>query len=287
MKKIIILIPLTLILLFIGMVTGINAELPSKPKEETTGSQQKAGRNQRGSDQLPVVVKIIPTEKNEVETEKAAKEKEEKTSNDKRLIRFTGWLAFIALLQLLVFAWQARRLRQTVEATKEAAEAAKNTAESLTHVERAYVFVTIDPPKVEPIYDNERGHEGLFYFNTDIVVWNYGKTPAVINKIHWVISLREAAIPSELEESEIPPGLILGSDKFNRIPILLRILSDEERKQIITRRIPAYCCGRVEYEDVFHGSHVTGFCWEYRPDDFRPLEPWIMPNKYKELNYRT
>lgn len=124
MKKGIILVSLISFMLLITTTVDISAELPSKPKKEATGSQQEAGNNQRGSDQLPIVVKVLPTEKNKVEAENATKEQEEKTFNDKRLVQFTGLLAFIALLQLVVFAWQARCLGRTVEATKEAANAA-------------------------------------------------------------------------------------------------------------------------------------------------------------------
>ncbi|MGO9139163.1 MAG: hypothetical protein ACLP9S_13870 [Syntrophales bacterium] len=190
----------------------------------------------------------------------------------------TGFYAYYAKKQ-------SKKMEETAEATQISADAAKRAADALPVTERAYVFVTIDTQKIELVYDRDRGHEGLFDFGASIRIWNHGRTPAIINKIRGVISLEKATIP-EIEEIEIPTGIVLGNDKWRPIPVSRRI-NDNELKNIAALNTPTYCCGRVEYKDIFNGDHVTGFCWEYSPHDSHPLEDWVISAKYNELNYYT
>ena len=78
---------------------------------------------------------------------------------------------------------QARRLRQSVEATKEAAKAAKDSAGALPAIERAYIFVDMDGEVSRPTCKNIPG-KGNFYFTAPINLINVGKTPAILKKIY-------------------------------------------------------------------------------------------------------
>ena len=277
MKKIITLISLSL--LFIAMTTDLKAESSSKPNKETINTQQKTGSNQRDSDQPPIVVKIIKAPNHKVETDKEAKTQEEKTSNDERLIQVTAVLAFIALLQLFVFAWQAHRLRQTVEATKEAADAAKRSADALPAIERAYIFVTVDIPEINPSQD------GTIPSMANFRLYNHGKTPAILKKVHFIIKLRDAyPTITEINSSPNPPipdGIIISSND-SRVFDYTVIINTREWEQVDRHKIKLLCYGSIDYEDVFKESHITGFCWEYYP---RTVRTGISENQ--ELNYYT
>lgn len=311
MKKIIILI----FVVFLSLVgTGLCLQEPSpappKPsdnQEKHTGKkEQQPPKDHDISKKAPPKIDIdVSPAKPQNDKEDRANQRDNKTLRDWWAIIPTLVIAVFAVIQGLAMILQYRAMREqvkelceSVDATKAmvftagnqshhmavAAQAAKRSAESLPRIERAYVFVTIDPPKTEPVYDKEGGHEGLFLFCTDIMIWNHGKTPAVINKIHGVISLGSAVEPDELD---IPPGLVVGGIRpFTRIPILRRLL-ENERADIAMKNTMAYCRGWIEYEDIFHDGHITEFCWEYRPSDLRPLEPWVMSSKHKELNHYT
>jgi len=117
------------------------------------------------------------------------------------------FLLCIAALQLWVFWIQARRLRETVEATKEAAEAAKTSADvaenALTMVERPYIFVSCVS---EFQFDSEKG-----YFVT-YEVSNHGRTPADIDTVQTIMSTIESDI--------IYPGLVESDHVLYLSPIL-------------------------------------------------------------------
>jgi len=185
---------------------------------------------------------------------------------------------------------QVTELRKSVKATQDAANAAKAGAATLPAVERAYVFVTVEYQHDKYGNDNSfemihgaNGFQGNYLLKATVQLWNYGRTPAVITKIRAVISLEKAIIP-EIEEVEIPLGIVIGSDKSKPIPVSFNI-NEMDKKNIMNWNTPAYACGRVEYQDVFGGKYTRGFCWEYRPHDSRPREPWVICNTYKELNY--
>jgi hypothetical protein len=98
----------------------------SPPREQAKTAQQSASKDQRGTEQFPAFVKIIPTQKTPEEAEADRKEKEQKDTNDTRLVWFTGLLACIGFLQLLVFGWQGIQLKRTVTAAKEATKLARD-----------------------------------------------------------------------------------------------------------------------------------------------------------------
>lgn len=213
---------------------------------------QKANSQQYGSEQSPIVVKVIPTEKSTIEATAEANEKEEKKTIDNRLVFYTGCLAAIGLMQLIVFGLQARRLRQTVGATKEAANAAQNSAEALISVERAYVFVDVT----------------LYEGKIMIEYQNHGKTPAVINKIYCAIDIQRTP-PVEINQElflDVPPGVVIGSSKkyLNNITQI----AQKRIKELKGRRYEwsnnlIYCYGRVEYTDVLKRPQSTTYCWEF------------------------
>ncbi len=256
MKKIIILISLALFLLFIVVIVDINAESPNKPEKDSTKTQHDTSNNHRGSDQLPLVVKIIQTEKNKMEADNEAKEKEEKKLNDRRIIRFNGFLIVIASLQLIVFAWQAHRLRQSVTATKEAANAAKRSTESLSRVERAYILIKGISFNLTP---------GLatsphFCAGGIVSLYNAGKTPAFPLKIQAIIELRETLPiePPQKEQKVMPGTFIIPNNSHN-----FSIETNSRNVDIATQGLKLFCYGIVYYKDIFGELWETGFCWQY------------------------
>jgi hypothetical protein len=87
------------------------------PISETANPAQPPASDQRGTEQSPVIVKVLPSDDEKQKAATEAKREEQKTTNDENLALFwaTIALAFIATLQLFVFGWQGIQLNRTVD----------------------------------------------------------------------------------------------------------------------------------------------------------------------------
>jgi hypothetical protein len=108
------------------------SQKPTPPPSETAQAKEAAKPDQRGTEQSPIVVKVLPTKESEEKAASDARHEDEKTENDRRLARFTellfratGALSVIALFQLFVFGWQGIQLKRTVSAAKDTTELAR------------------------------------------------------------------------------------------------------------------------------------------------------------------
>jgi hypothetical protein len=111
---------------------------PQQKKSQST--KQPTSSDQRGTEQAPFIVKTIPAPKTQDESAQDAKERGEKSANDRKLVEFTGILALVGFLQLIVFGLQSYYLRRTVEAAGEESEAMERaigeTSRSATAMEQ-------------------------------------------------------------------------------------------------------------------------------------------------------
>jgi hypothetical protein len=149
---------LLLAILCFGTDCGVAKSLPSTPEQKTTTTPRQTGEDQRGTDESPVTVKVLPTPKNHEEADTNRNERAKKQEADLWLVRLTGILALVGTLQLIVFGIQARRLRQTIETMKDTAE---------TQL-RAYITVTVAEIRGFSIGFHPQGH---------VAVRNSGQTP--------------------------------------------------------------------------------------------------------------
>jgi hypothetical protein len=85
------------------------------PQNKATTTQQQPATDQRGTEQSPVVVKVLPTPKTQEEAAQEKDDRDDKASAS----RWTMWLAGLTVLvgcgQLIVYGIQARRLRETID----------------------------------------------------------------------------------------------------------------------------------------------------------------------------
>jgi hypothetical protein len=225
------------------------------PREEAKTAQQPAATDQRGTEQSPAFVKIIPAPKTAEETEADRKEKEQKDTNDTRLVWFTGLLAGIGFLQLLVFGWQGFQLKRTVTAAKEATELANKEFIS-THRPKIIVYglnfsgdVTGDQPV--PI--------SFRYVNSgdsDAVVTGFGTR---------IIQLADPLVPADIEftHQEITPPIEVPSGMHG-----FRLTPDTIRPDTVVaggtfETGSTVCVGVVLYRDGNGTRRQTGFCRKF------------------------
>jgi hypothetical protein len=92
------------------------------PISKTDNPAQPSASDQRGTEQSPVIVKVLPSDDEKQKAAAEANREEQKAANDESLAKFTErlfWatvaLSFIAACQLFVFGWQGIQLKRAVD----------------------------------------------------------------------------------------------------------------------------------------------------------------------------
>lgn len=173
---------------------------------------------------------------------------------------------------------QTRIGEDTAKATMSAAQAARDSADTLPALERAYILlemVAANTRNIDRIIDLiakgkivnrkfETGADG--YPIIEFTFKNYGRTPAIIKDIsykfdHWSIETTPAYIHREDIRSESALGFN-ESTAIKRTGVLLPI-SKEAAEAILARKSFLWFYGRIVYDDVFGREHETTFWWRY------------------------
>ena len=105
----------------------------SQTQSQSKEAQQAPTSDQRGTEKIPLAVKVIPTKESEEKAANDFKDREEKMELDRKLVHFNGDLAYytkvlawVAALQFLALITQGIVFAFTLSATKKAANAAKD-----------------------------------------------------------------------------------------------------------------------------------------------------------------
>jgi len=233
------------------------------------GAAQNSSADERGTERAPLVVKEYPAPRTPEEAAAEKRDHDEQRANDRNMVAWTRVLAAVGVLQLLVFGYQALKLRETVIGSEDAIKASQRSAkaaeeslaksdEMLSHareaavharesekrVERAYVFAGIE--SLEFSEDNANLLVG-------VTVINAGKTPAEIKEFaHGFIYYPIPAIPPYEITARIITDVIFGAntkEKFQRI----RIPPPDDKFIFF---------GFIRYIDIFGDEHISRYCME-------------------------
>lgn len=234
------------------------------------------------------MVKEIPPSKTQAEIEQEAKDRKVKASNDSQLVSFNGMLVLVGSLQLLVFGYQAFKLRQTVTAAAEQskdmeryieeASRSANAMESISEVilngnvdiTRAYLVVSIGTA----IYQERRLGQADLRFEARPFIVNNGNTPAkkVISRI--VADILPLPLPRDfafpLPEAPLAKGNFVGPrQQIYSAGTVDRYVPDNEVpaiKEAVGQAL--YVWGLITYEDIFGTEHFTrfGHVMQWYPD---------------------
>lgn len=257
-------------ILAIWFLTQAEDAVPGKPgtgklqQKQSGGVQQPTSHDQRGTEEVPFVVKTLPTPKTDTENAQEAQEHKDKAANDRNLVKFTlylvlvtGALALIGALQLFVFGYQAIQLQRTVRAAKESSDA-------LINIERPWLLVAGIGSRTE-FRNNQPVQEAYFF------VKNYGKSPA------WIIEMG-GTFQTVKNFAELPPKPIYkhAKDYVNRgIVVAARSVEDDRhsfsfphdspgdtnfQKVVNTQELLWCVYGFVIYKDIFGKIRETRFC---------------------------
>ncbi len=242
------------------------------PREETKTTQQPAASDQRGTEQSPAIVKIIPTPKTAEETESDRKEREDKNKSDWWLVKLTGALALIGFLQLIVFGWQGVQLKRTVSVTQAAIE--------LSNKE----FIAAHRPqiRVKHVWFTDQTAwrlNGPLEVNLDLV--NIGNASARVTWINYQSILIPAgkSLPqrppydevwqSDIRISRFQTNADLASGITLARTVCDGILDDQQVHDILWGQQQLYLIGSIEYWDLA-GLRQTAFCRRLTFESYPP-----------------
>ncbi len=176
-------------------------------------------------------------------------------------------IAAYTIVLARVTSRQAKLTKLAADAAEKAANAAKVSAEALPNVERAYLFLDDELVSVLdwPATTTERRRSTI-----RPILKNYGRTPAILREIRWDVLVLDA-LPGKREVDDLRGGpvpvssLVIGSGARSE-PLEVQFFiegSDVDQIELGRGRF-MYFVGRVRYDDVFHMTHETGFCIQYR-----------------------
>ena len=251
--------------LLLALCGGSQSQQPSPtpriesqpPQNQTAQPNQPTADNQRGTENAPFIVKIIPSS----ETEQKPATDQSKESNiattDDKIGRFTellfyatAALAGIGLLQLLVFGWQGIQLRNAVKASRDEFLASHRPKIRIKHLVLAKDILPQEPIIVH------------------LTCVNHGTSEATLSEIgiKYFVVRPDRMLPPPTGIDAIPNLGIVGG----RLPCgynwetkcinANRILTQQEHDDIQMERAKLYCVGFVSYHDDAKRLRITGFC---------------------------
>ena len=206
---------------------------------------------------------------------------EQKEADDHALTVWTRYLGMgtfalvlIAILQALLF-WRQLHLmvagskdaRIVAMAAMESANAAKKSADvaerSLTQLERPHVYGGVRKAG----YEVHRGDGGGTIERSDLelVIYNFGRTPARLTHIEYQISLSpRGGIPDPIDHTKVAGSpLPVGTMSANLDPFVettnCRLTYVAEEEDLLSNQQSIWIAGFVRYADFFGNHHVTGF----------------------------
>lgn len=168
--------------------------------------------------------------------------------------------------------------QQAAAASQKSAEAAEKSADALPAMERAYIFVEVRRK-------NPKARLTINFKNfCEIVVRNYGKTPAIVRYIETFVTVLYGITPEiEIKRTGIMPKMesIIVSGGEEVIDIDTTAISEEKWNDVANNpNARLLCYGLIQYEDVFGKCHDTSWCWWLNLITTKDFQFLDHPNNY-------
>jgi len=185
------------------------------------------------------------------------KGEEAKEASLDRLYRRYLWATIIGVaggfIGLGILVWQTVISRQ-------AAYAAKTSAEAIMNAERPWVLASMGQIQECSIQDPSNPFWGSL-----CTIENFGKTPAWVKS--WISqrgNLEEDSLPQEpryIPIEDFTPQVLTPGQKLGRLMVWNR----DQLNQAHSDKLFLYVIGFVDYRDSFGNTHETRFCFRYYP----------------------
>ena len=191
---------------------------------------------------------------------------------------FAGLLFVVGSVQVAMFWGQLRIMRQSLrdsadvaKAAKEAADAARMSADIAQKMERAFVTAEVTPASL-PLASEARQwtEDGKTTVSAKVILRNHGRTPAVV----WTIDIGLLALfspPVKFKsfpdaQHVLPPAMVIGASGSYELEAI-RIFTRPEWQEMVSGKKMLLCGGRILYDDVLDQRNETGFCWQRSESD--------------------
>ena len=265
-----------------------SAPKTSRPEQKQVGTGQRyTPHDERGTENSPIVVKVLPSLKTAEETAQEAAERQEKTSSDWWLDFFTGVLATMAIIQAFVFGYQGVQLKRTVAAAEgqsadmkqsiaEAARAANAMEQVAVHIEASAKAATVS---VGAIQQQMRAYitvivwGGIYQDRTKGIrfagqpsITNMGNTPARKVKHKAAAAILPVPLPVDFDfplPEQWSGGNVIGAHQNTLLTVPINEFVDDASVEEIKSgggKAVLYVWGMVTYVDVFEDEQSTKFC---------------------------
>lgn len=246
----------------------------SQPVQQNpTASKKPTTEDQRGTEKMPLVIKSIPAEKTPDQAKEDRNERDIKAASERWLTIYTGLLALLTFclvvvgsVQVGLFVWQLKLIRESLVDTKKSADAANKAADAAERTIntmkdtaerqlRAYALVS----RAE-ITNVSQGLTTITAFTTSkiyVSIKNFGHTPATAITCTYAICAKEFPLCTALDGEPLRQviGVIAPGDTFIAHLEIPRVSSNGLSDQ----RTALYIHGDFHYRDGFHPDRVTHF----------------------------
>jgi hypothetical protein len=223
---------------------------------------------------MPFSVKVFPAPKPANEAEQDEQWRKEKADVDKRLADetqrladYTGLLAVItgslfvaAILQIGLFWFQLRLIRDSARDTREMAVAARTTAETGRNE-----FLATHRPRIAVRNVAWTTSPAKKTANISFQYVNVGDNTGWVTELHYALVIIGAEPPSDVQLAEVKMGRMEITSGERRTHVFhSRDLFN--MSEIATTRLPsamdqtAYLIGRIIYIDIANRPREMGFC---------------------------
>jgi hypothetical protein len=277
----------------------------TQPQIQTPSANptQPPAPDQRGTDQVPFTIKVIPSETPKDKAEREERErrvKDEKAAIDKRLAddtkrladetgnlaTYTRWLDGItvflfiaAVVQIALFVWQLRLIRASLdnanEATKaaregakaaqESADVARATSEAAIAFERPYVRVSEIKALIRGVFvDTFPNTVILRNPSATCTIENYGKTPAFIDETQAQLRFSPDDLQIILTVGKPIPVVTLRTGQVYSFNVPLgEPINRQRAEDIQSGKQYFWLHFNFVYRDVLGKTHRTPDKWKY------------------------
>ena len=269
--------------------SGVFAEsqqLPPTPQTNQT-QQTPAKKKQEIYSSADTTIKITSAQIDQKQPNELNTDKPDKSLNDLLIVWFTGALAVFALCQVIAMVLQYRvmrvqacSLRDSVEVTEKAANAAELSARAAIGIELPIIrAITADMVSTDKLIGDAEPYGGIVndgpptkYSAIGCIRFeNHGRTPAFPEKISvgWKFAEKLPETPqyittTNLNHAEvIKPGESFTTDTHYGIE-----LTDEELKMTISNRSWLWFYGCLFYTDFMNTKREARFCWRFANRNF-------------------
>ncbi|MGD0274605.1 MAG: hypothetical protein ABSB79_00890 [Syntrophales bacterium] len=173
------------------------------------------------------------------------------------IAKYTWYLVVVAFLQFIAILVQIYFFSKTVKATETAANAAKDSADRLLAIERAYIVEGVGLPYgIRPSNSPDDKFSEM-----KVVIYNRGKTAAMLENISTSVVLTTTTDVSD-RGNETNFNHFIGSDDTCEIIVNFYIRANESN-MVFAGTNNLFCSGVIDYKDVFEKTYHIDFCWQF------------------------